>query len=215
MNEVTCILTSCGRFDLLRITLESFFKFNTYPIKEFIIYEDEWHSAPGTLHALIQDFPNIRWLNEQHRKGQIHALDTLWQQVTTPYAQTLEDDWEFLQPGFIEASMEVLEKEPKVLQVWLNPLEPLNTHPVNWKDGYGILTNSGGVWSGTRFNPALKRKADYDLIAPFSQHTEWNPAKPWKCEADISKVYYKHGFRGAIFQKQYIRHIGEGRHVGA
>ena len=39
-KRVTCILTSCGRQDLLEITLSSFFKHNTYNITEFYIYED-------------------------------------------------------------------------------------------------------------------------------------------------------------------------------
>jgi len=108
-----------------------------------------------------------------------------------------------------------LEKEPKVLQVWLTELEPGNQHPIDWSKGkYGILKSSDGIWSGTRFNPALKRKADYNLIAPFSQHTEWNPAKPWKSEADISKVYHKLGFKGAILPQTYMKHIGTDRHIG-
>jgi len=211
-SNVTCILTSCGRFDLLRITLESFFKHNTYDVKEFWIYEDGENGFPEDIAA---QYPFIQIFAHKKRQGQIHALDTLWQQVTTTYAFTMEDDWEFLRPGFIEASMEVLEQDDKILQVWLNPLEPLNQHQVNWVGNYGILSTSGGVWAGTRFNPALKRKADYDLIAPFSQHTDWNPAKPWKSEADISKVYHKLGFKGAILPEQYIKHIGGNRHVGA
>lgn len=209
-KEVTCILTSCGRFDLLRITLESFFVHNSYDIKEFYIYEDS-----NTVHtSQFPEYPFIKWILPAKNTGQIQALDTLWQQVTTPYAFTMEDDWEFLAPGFIEASMNILEACPNVLQVWLNNLEPGNTHPVQWvADYWGILKSEPNLWAGTRFNPALKRKADYDLIAPFSQHTQWQPEKPWKCEADISKVYHKLGFKGAILSQQYIRHIGGGRHV--
>lgn len=209
--EVTCILTSCGRFDLLRITLESFFKHNTYYVKEFWIYEDSTQPIPDDIASA---YPFIKWAGANVRYGQIYALDVLWTMVTTPYCMTLEDDWEFLHPGFIEASMKVLEQRPSVLQCWLNT-DPTNTQPIEWiTDEYGIFKTSGGLWSGTRFNPALKRKADYELIAPFSKHTEWNPAKPWKSEADISKEYYKLGFKGAKLSKDYIRHIGEGRHVG-
>ena len=37
MKDVSLVVTSCGRFDLLERTLDSFFKYNTYPIKEVII----------------------------------------------------------------------------------------------------------------------------------------------------------------------------------
>ena len=40
MKEVSLVITSCGRFDLLKRTLDSFFEKNTYPIKEIIITED-------------------------------------------------------------------------------------------------------------------------------------------------------------------------------
>jgi len=209
MKEVTVILTSCGRFDLLRITLDSFFKNNTYPIKEFIVFDD----SEMDLSELIKEYPKIEWHGQAKRAGQIEALDFLWSLVHTPYAFTMEDDWETLKPGFIEASMKVLEQCPNVLQCWLNT-DPTNVQPIEWiTDDYGIFKTSGNLWSGTRFNPALKRKADYDLIAPFSKHTEWNPAKPWKSEADISKVYHKLGFKGAILPTTYIRHIGQNRHV--
>ena len=39
-KEVTLVITSAGRFDLLKETLDSFFEYNTYPIKKIIITED-------------------------------------------------------------------------------------------------------------------------------------------------------------------------------
>lgn len=212
MNEVTVILTSCGRFDLLRLTIESFVKFNTYDVKEFIVHDDSGQLFPDDLE---RDFPFIRWHKAiiPNLKNQILSLDNLWSLVTTPYAFTLEDDWEFTREGFIEASMEVLETDPKILMAWLIHPEQGNQHPVEWSKNYGILKAQPNLWSGTRFNPALKRKADYDLIAPFSKHTVWNPSKPWKSEADISKVYHGLGFKGAVLPLTYMHHIGEGRHI--
>ena len=39
-KEVTVVLTSCNRPDLLEKTLDSFFKYNTYPITTFNIIDD-------------------------------------------------------------------------------------------------------------------------------------------------------------------------------
>lgn len=208
-NDVTVILTSCGRWDLLRRTVKSFLKFNTYPVKDIYVYNDG--GAVPVDFAL--DFTNVKFLWEDDRKGQIYALDFLWSQVTTPYAFTCEDDWEFTREGFIEASMAVLEDDPKILMAWLIHPEPHNQHPVEWGPKYGVLKTHPNLWSGTRFNPALKRKSDYDLIAPFSKHTMFNRNKPWKAEADISKVYWKLGFKGVILPHVYMKHIGENRRV--
>ena len=90
-RQVTCLLTSCNRFDLLRITLESFLKFNTYNITAFWVYEDSGVPVPDDLK---NDFPFIQWIEQKERKGQIVALDTLWSKCSTHYAFMMEDDWE-------------------------------------------------------------------------------------------------------------------------
>ena len=218
-SEVTVILTSCNRFDLLRKTIDSFVLHNTYPIAAFYVYEDSGNGIPIELKKL---YPFITWIEPRERKGQIYALDVLWSKVETEYCMNLEDDWEFLKPEFIEKSMDILQTDEKILQVWLMPLEENNVHPIQWGNytgkfppapmEYGVL-KAGKLWSGIRFNPALKRKADYDLIAPFGQHTVFNPAKPWKAEADIAKVYTAMGYKACILPDRYIKHIGDSRHV--
>lgn len=209
---VTCILTSCGRFDLLARTLESFIKFNTYDISEFYIYEDSGLPVPQ---ELKDTYPFIKWIEPAEPTGQIESLDYLWHLVKTEYAFQMEDDWEFLKPGFIELSMRILTCNPKIMMVWLKELGENNKHPIEWKEtpgaNYGIFKTSPTLWAWHRFNPSLKRKADYDLIAPFSKHTTFNPAKGWKSEAAISQVYNKLGFTAAILPQVYIKHLGEGR----
>lgn len=206
---VTCILTSCNRFDLLERTIESFFLYNTYPITDFIIYEDSGIKVPEYLYEL---YPFIKWITPKERTGQIVALDTIWAEVKTQYAFTMEDDWEFIENGFIEDSMRVLEQDAPVLQCWLHKKD--GVQPIEWRQGYAILKPSGGLWAGTRFSPALKRKADYDLIGSYGKHTTFEKHRPWKAEAAISQLYHKLGFVGAILPKIYIKHIGgDGRHV--
>lgn len=214
MKEVTVILTSSGRFDLLRITLESFVRNNTYDIKRFHVHDDSGLPIPDDLK---ESYPFIEWTRPAEKiiKNHIRSLDYLWLCCGTPYAFTMEDDWEFLRPGFIEASMEILESNEKIMMVWLKELEEHNTHPVEWPtSAFGIFKPMPNLWAWHRFNPSLKRKYDYDLIAPFSKHTTFNTERAWKAEADISQVYHKLGFTAAILPQPYIRHIGEGRHVG-
>jgi putative alpha-1,2-mannosidase len=196
----------------LKITLDSFFKFNTYPIKEFYIYEDSGLPVPAELKEL---YPFIKWFEPANRTGQIVALDTLWQAVKTPYAFTMEDDWETYRSGFIEGSMEILEANPKIMQVWLREKEDTNQHPIIYTAGqsYGIMASNNGLWAGTCFNPSLKRKCDYDQIKSYSKWTQFNRHRPWKSEADISQKYHQLGFKAAILPQGYIKHIGYDRHV--
>lgn len=211
-SNVTFILTSCNRFDLLRITLESFLKFNTYPIKEFYIYEDSGVPVPTDIK---QDFPFIKWFEPKERTGQIFALDTLWQAVKTPYAFTMEDDWQTYRIGFIEESMKILEKHPKIMQVWLREKQDTNQHPIIYSTNhdFGIMATNNGLWAGTCFNPSLKRKADYDLIKSYGKWTQFERKRPWKAEAAISQKYHQLGFKAAILPVGYIKHLGDDRHV--
>ena len=39
-SDITLVVTSCGRFDLLKQTLETFDRFNTAPIRHVLITDD-------------------------------------------------------------------------------------------------------------------------------------------------------------------------------
>ena len=103
LMSVTVCLTSCNRFDLLRRTLDSFFRFNTYGIDAFYVYEDSDKDFPYK-----SDYPFVRWMGGDGRVGQIEAIDRLYEKVESDYIFHCEDDWEFMRGGFIEASLEIL-----------------------------------------------------------------------------------------------------------
>jgi len=211
--EVTVCLTACGRPDLLKRTLESFFKFNTYPIAKFIIYEDS--GDINVNHVLWAEYPYIHWLGANLRVGQIKAIDTMYQSVETKYIFHLEEDWEFYREGFIEASLAIMEANPECGMVWIRANNDTNQHPVIWKEEFGIMkTNHNGLWSGFCFNPGLRRLADYKRFGAYGNHVQFNRKKPWHSEATISKLYNEAGYKGYILKGDgYVRHIGEGRHV--
>lgn len=219
MNEVTLCLTSCGRPDLLQITLESFFKFNTYPIQKILIIDDSGLANMKTeksrvyLENLFAAFP-ITWIYNTKNEGQIACIDKIYSMVKTPFIFHCEDDWEFYKSGFIETSLPVLKKNPQCIQVWLRELYDTNGHPLIYKDKLWQLTpNYLGSWHGFSFNPGLRRLSDYRLIKNYSLHTTFDKQRPWQSEASIGEIYKKLNFFAAILPEGYVRHIGSGRHV--
>ena len=46
-NRVIVVLTSCGRLDLLKPTLNSFLQYNKFKLEEFVIIEDSGDKAIG------------------------------------------------------------------------------------------------------------------------------------------------------------------------
>ena len=99
-EDVTVVITSCGRYDLLEQTIDSFLRYNTYPIDKFIVMEDgDAHPSPLVEKYRLHPF---EWLTTGKRVGQIAAIDRAYQEVKTEFIFHCEDDWEFFEPSFIE-----------------------------------------------------------------------------------------------------------------
>jgi hypothetical protein len=232
-RDVTVVITSCNRAKLLKLTLDSFLKYNTYPIKEFIVIDDS--GVIGVNDFLVQDpayagLP-IRLIYNKENIGQIKSIDKAYEYVTTSYIFHCEEDWEFLRSGFIERSFSILDKDPHIFTVWLRPHHDLSDHPIDygsynselgfylmsrsytyWHSGFNIQH----TWCGVTLNPGLRRTSDAMLVHPFSVNIPSD-----KCsygivgEYDINVTYGELGFCAAITDMVdgYVNHIGWGQHV--
>lgn len=208
-KEVTFVLTSCNRPDLLELTIDSFLKYNTYPIKKYVVVEDS--GKPNINDHLKSKYShlNIVWIDNPENLGQMKSIDLAYAHVDTEYIFHCEDDWEFYRSGFIEDSMVVLESLKKIIQVWLREPNDTNGHPIEPqlysvadKKCRLLVKNYCKVWNGFSFNPGLRRLSDYELIKPIQQYD----GEPW-----VSVKYGELGYRAAIFEKGYVRHLGWGR----
>lgn len=200
---ITFALTSCGRPDLLERTLDSFFENNMFPIKRYKIIDDSTH--PELFEDLVKKYPQIEWTFNTERLGQSASIDILYDDIDTPIIFHCEDDWEFLQGGFIEESLHFMLHDDRIIQCWLRGPHDTNGHPVTIGEEYDIL-NYGyqGIWHGFSFNPGVKRLEDYKLINSYSGIGR---------EEDIGKIYKDLGFYAISLKDRYVEHIGWGRHV--
>ncbi|BBM37274.1 glycosyltransferase [Pseudoleptotrichia goodfellowii] len=209
MKEVSLVITSCGRFDLLERTLDSFFEKNTYPIKKVIITEDS--TEGNKLKKLVSKYKNQNFdliINET-RLGQLKCIDKAYKKVDTEYVFHCEDDWLFLKEGFIEKSLEVIEDNPKIAIVGLRPREdcteiPLCDEPYFSKSGVEFFEIRDHVFT---YNPGLRRKDVCDL---FGSHEKLEGTL-W--EDELCKFYKERGYRMVSFAERYVEHIGNKRHV--
>lgn len=204
-ETITVVLTSCGRFDLLARTIESFEKFNTYPITRKIIIEDG-PEAP-------YHFDGWEVMVNPTRLGQVKSIDRAYQTVKTDFIFHLEDDWEFYREGFIEASLPLLFEFPKIITVWLRDLADTNGHPTTiGGPGFRYLSTAYN-WKGFTWNPGLRRLSDYKKIGSYGKHTVFNKRHPAISEFKIGQLYWRLGYKAAILKTGYVRHIGNNRHV--
>jgi len=213
-DRVTFVLTSCGRPDLLRQTLDSFVAHNTHPIARYILIED---SGDEETHDFIQQrYGDLldRIIFNEPRLGQIRSIDRAYAEVDTPYIFHCEDDFEFFRPGFIEESLSVLRFDPAVVTVWLRHLWDCKRHKIGPRIQYtedGVMyrpvlpkVSHGETWHGFTFNPGLRRTADYRRIEPFDAIGH---------ELQINYAYHELGYHGVVLEEGATAHIGHGRHV--
>lgn len=225
MNQVSVVITSCGRTDLLEQTVESFFKYNTYPISKVIVVEDS-----GTQ----QDFRRVQNLvpteleiiiNEKNI-GQVASIDKAYAKVETDYIFHCEEDWEFFKPGFIEKSFEILETNPKLITVWLRGYNDTKNHAIMIHecfdlpngDHYYLMDGARKKhWCGFTWNPGLRKTSDCMLFHPYQDLKVRKIKNGLEIlgEIDLSIYYQEAGYRAAITSEieGYVRHIGGKRHV--
>jgi len=216
---ITVVITSCGRIDLLKKTIHSFNRYNTFPVSNLIVIDD---SGNEERQGMIEEYMaavrftnrySVTLIKNKDNIGQVNSIDKVYAMVETPYIFHCEEDWEFYKHGFIEKSIDVLEADEKIITVWLRERHDTNGHPHDEqvytakKTQYYLLSKVfQNIWHGFTWNPGLRRVSDYDLIKPFSQYDFGDGAAIAECH--VGQEYEKLGFRGAILTEGYVKHIG-------
>jgi len=224
MNDVTLVITTHNRTDLLEKTLLSFFKFNTYPISQTIIIEDS---------GIKQNFKQVKRLvsgplliiENSTNLGQIASIDKAYEKVTTDFIFHCEEDWEFYNSGFIEKSFEILNTNDKIFTVWLRSHTDTKNHKIDTSYSYPLENDyyylmdrdHKKVWCGFTLNPGLRRTRDCMILHPYNLQKVKIIKNGLEIMGEIDlSIYYKDlGYCGAITSKAdgYVRHLGGKRHV--
>ncbi|MHC6227726.1 glycosyltransferase family 2 protein [Pseudomonas sp. X10] len=212
-SDITLVVTSCGRFDLLKETLESFDRFNTAPVREVFITED---SGDEAVHGAVPEHwkPYCRVFVNNPKLGQLASIDLAYGQVKTPYIFHCEDDWRFYRPGFVEDSRAILEVSPHLLQVWLRSYaHDLAVHSPYIHLGerqviagvpcYAVLSEKAD-WQSFSLNPGLRRLSDYQRCAPFAAYAG---------EKALSRRYSELNLTAVSLEGDAVLHTGFGNHV--
>ncbi len=205
----TIVVTSCGRFDLLRETLQSLFANLDRPAARAIVIED---SGDDAVRAAVDGLAMpVEVILNRPQLGQMKALDKVYALVDTPYAMHCEDDWEFFRKGFIAESLAILKARPDVSMVGLRPRAELNTlvreMPVERLGSLEYFTLDPALhpeYFSYSFNPGMRRVSDIRDMGSLAAIGY---------EPDVSYAFKQKGFRIANLQQPAVRHIGDGRHV--
>lgn len=208
-DDYTIVVTSCGRFDLLRETLASLLKHLERPAKRVLVIEDSGDEAVRG--ALADLGAPIEVIVNNPQLGQMKSLDKVYALVDTPYVFHCEDDWEFFRDGFLAESFALLKARPDVSMVALRPREELNPlvreMPVERLGALEYFTLDPSLhpeYFSYSFNPGLRRLEDIRALGSLAAIGH---------EPDVSYAFKQRGMRMANLQHPAVRHIGDGRHV--
>lgn len=231
MSKVTLVITSMNRPKLLEKTLESFVKYNTYPIHETIIIDDS--GIQGCNDEILSKYINILNITSIYNEkniGQVASIDKAYSLVKTDWIFHCEEDWEFLQNGFIEKSFKVFEENPneKIFTVWLRPHWDTSNHPIIVDDlnrGYYMMSQHFSytlwcgtyTWCGVTFNPGLRKTSVCMELHPYSDTCPkfMSNGNEYIGEYEVNTEYASRGYYSMILSDPngHVNHIGYGDHI--
>lgn len=211
MPDITFVVVSAGRFDLLETTLDSFFESNSAAIARYILVEDRGGAA--VLDVLKKYPAKFDVMINQPAIGAIASVDRAYSSVATPYIFHCEDDWRFFRSGFVEESVTLLEAFQDISMVLCRRR---GQTPMSDLIYQGELRKYRGIafriaprlahphWLGYSFNPGLRRLSDYKEIGSFGR---------WGVEIDASIFFKRRGMTMAALEEPACETTGWKRHV--
>jgi hypothetical protein len=121
-KEVSVVVTSCNRPDLLEKTLDSFNDFNTHPIKKFIVIDDS-----GETMNLKKP---MEWVENQISFDLIQMVHSVYEQFEAEYStSTIEQlivNNDFIQNQLIELLQKEVNKKDFSIHVFGEKIEVFN-----------------------------------------------------------------------------------------
>jgi hypothetical protein len=206
-DVITVVLTSCGRWDLLTQSIDTFLAHHRPD--RFLLIED---SANEDFARLIRErYPAIEVVLNNPRLGQHAAIDKAYGMVTTPMILHLEDDWLFTGPMDVNDALAVLAGDERIVSVCFSVFARSKfRHRIfgkRFKHGdrsYARMEHAHRDWYGYSFYPTLLRRKTWEDHGPFARFAN---------ERAISR-YMKDRGLGLVYQLPGVGlHVGSGRSV--
>lgn len=173
-NEISVVLTSCGRWDLLVHSIESFLSYHL-PAR-FLLVEDS--GDPSFAARVHKRFPFIDLIANQPRIGQHASIDKAYEKVTTPFIVHLEDDWDFTGAMHVQPAIRLLSSDSSASAVCFTVFRKLKLmHRIHSFEfaheglKYARMTqHAHRDWHGYSFYPTLVARATWEEHGPYANY---------------------------------------------
>jgi len=227
---VTLSITTCKRFDLFQITINSLIQcIDTDMIDYWICVDD--NSSEEDRQKMIKLYPFFNFIcKSQQGKGHACSMNIIKQLVKTPYLFHLEDDFKFfVKRNYIKDAIDVLNSDLQIGQCLINKnyaeiesdisikggifkntnrgfryyiheFVSTEEQKTDWIKKHGI-TPSSNYWPHFSLRPSLIRTSIFKDIGDFNQNTG-------HFEMEYAYRYASKNYISAFFEGIYCIHIG-------
>lgn len=207
-SDTTAFVLSCNRLDVLDQTLQSFLATRDY-VTKMVIVDDS--AEPGVFETLVERYGAFSdVICFPRNRSQWWAMDFMVSYCDSEYIFYVEDDWKFLQNGYLNKSKEILKKYRDI------GLVDISWRTFEWQgiDSYDKkliddtfyykklwrISDYHLHWYGWCGSPNLKRRDDLILLGRVEKwHNEWN----------IDRRFLGLGFKSVYLNGQYVDHLGD------
>ena len=208
-DDITLVLTSCNRFDLLERTLQSMHPW-LGEISHKVLVEDS-DAEPDLFDRLRAS--GFRIIVNGRRLGQLASIDIAYAQCNTKFILHCEDDWEFSRRPNLEAACRILEEgiegEGEFSVVCFRDVTGTKrSKPELFKDRmvkgslFRYSFEQQYKFNYFTFNPGMLRHDFYRRYGPWRRFTN---------ERSIARMMMRKRHAIARELPGIVRHIGKGR----
>ena len=210
-SDISLVITSCRRFDLLERTIASMRPWIDRFHHRFLV-EDSAES-PEIFNQL--EAAGFTILVNGSSLGQHSSIDRVYSRIKTKFIFHCEDDWEFhREPNFTGAKFILdngIDEHEKISVVCFhdftdNPKHRQNTYRETDIGGgrYKYSFRPGSRYNSFTFNPSLLKRDLMDITGRYDS---------FLTEGSIARFLRKRGYIIVTEIPQVVRHIGGRRHI--
>ena len=207
-SDTTTFILSCDRLDVLDKTVMSFLATRDYVTKMVLLDDSGRQELFPELVAKYGSFCDV--IMFPRNRSQWFAMDFMVSYCDTDYIFYLEDDWELLRPGYLNASKRVLEarRDVGIVDISWRTFEEqcFDTYDRTLVDGMFYwkkpwrISDHHLVWYAWCGSPNLRRRDDLLMLGRVEK---------WHSETNIDRKFAALGFKGVFLNGQYAVHLGD------
>jgi hypothetical protein len=174
-----------------------------------VIVDDS--AEPGVFEKLVEEYGDYcDVICFPRNRSQWWAMDFMVSYCDSEYIFYLEDDWELIQPGYLNKSKAILQKYREIGVVDISwrtfEFQGIDSYEKGLVDGEFFwkkpwkITDGHLAWHAWCGSPNLRRRDDLIMLGRVEKwHNEWN----------IDRKFTALGFKGAYLNGEYARHLGD------